>query len=34
MNELPATGRLNLPRQRLWRVNGETHVGLYVTIHL
>ena len=28
------SGRLNLPRPRLWRVNGEMHVGLYVTIHL
>ena len=28
------SGRLNLPRPRLWRVNGETHVVLYVTIHL
>ena len=26
--------RLNLPRTRLWRVNGETHVGPYVTIHM
>ena len=28
------SGRLNLPRPRLWRVNGETHLGLYVTIRL
>ena len=28
------SGRLNLPRPRLWRVNGKTHVGLYVTIRL